>query len=668
MSSVLRGDGVLDKDDASQRFEALACRMSRLVSIASLLHKYIILEMFHALPAPHRSQRQRQRAHDKLTDLVGVPMADGQLFLACLLYFSGNRKIPSTQSHQTRAVNELVYRYGPRFLRGQPYDIGFDDQPVSTLTLRSEARVWHANVLNLVQERCWERLMRLINGLTGYAQALRDRKALSGDRKKEAASLVESVRSYKNLLNERRLFDDATGRTSAEATNLLKDPAVKRMDDVVRPLVRQYIMTAHEVSQQLKAKDQDEAKSKQNKKDLNVRSTIGRFPGRHFVLLLAVHTEFDRDTDRFPQGLQCVPIRRSLIPGCFEVNTATMTTDVLHLSGVESQGLEKLEIWNGVFNLDRGAFRPAGDKRFRHSIHTDGVSVAVHKSDLDTGGPGHGTRGEAARRKAAQHVTNEQEVSYIQDLPADFVLLKKGHAVFVDVGQINLGVFVHERYRTASDDGTQPSSSLDRAWKYSRTERDFNKGKKIHDDRRKQLRERAGCAENVQLDAYDDFVSDGDANSALLEDFNIYIDAYLNFGKTTHEFYENRTFRYLRMEAFSMELAEVDRVAHELRARFGQDALIVFGDRAAQSTVTDKNLYRPSGRPGKTKSYPPRGLVECRSEQCVPAGYEVRYFDRDVNASVNMRNVWRAVVNARENGQEPVRPDYLCPPVPESSE
>ncbi|KAK0521261.1 hypothetical protein OC842_006841 [Tilletia horrida] len=239
-------------------------------------------------------------------------------------------------------------------------------------------------------------------------------------------------------------------------------------------------------------------------------------------------------------------------------------------------------MWSTVFDLDRGAFRRAGSKEFQHSVQTDEVSVSVYKQD-DPAVHRTSSRGNAARRRARQRVENEEEFVYIEDLPTHVVLESVGKAVLIDPGQVNLFTFVHEGFGDSGNPADAEGAA--RSWVYTRVERDQNRGYRIHDARREQLRERLDGVVDAQLAGYEAAVSATDANSVLPSDFDRYVDAHLSFGDSVHTFYEDRTFRYLRMEAYSRELRDIHRVAKEIQDRFGPDTLLIFGNQAGKATT-----------------------------------------------------------------------------------
>ncbi|KAK0518069.1 hypothetical protein OC834_007871 [Tilletia horrida] len=86
------------------------------------------------------------------------------------------------------------------------------------------------------------------------------------------------------------------------------------------------------------------------------------------------------------------------------------------------------------------------------------------------------------------------------------------------------------------------------------------------------------------LVGYKAAVSATDAISVLPSDFARYVDAHISFGDSVHTFYEDRAFRYLRMEAYSRELRDIHRVAKEIKDRFGPDTLLIFGNQADNAT------------------------------------------------------------------------------------
>ncbi|KAK0521260.1 hypothetical protein OC842_006840 [Tilletia horrida] len=269
LTTVIRPDGIMQSDAVMDHLERLACRMGRLVTTASLLHKYIIIELFQNFPEPHLTRRGVSPVNLQLNRLVGTPAQEGILFHCCLSYLAGVKALPGAQGDQRREAYAL--------------------------------------------ERCWERILNVINGLTKYKSALDECKKLKGARRQEAAALVQAVRSYKSLLNRRQLFDENSGRPSAATMQLRTIPAIRDMDDQVRPLIRQYALTSDEVGNQL---------SEKSHKSLTVQDAIQRLPGHHFALLLAVHKIRDQDVDAFPTGFQCVPIRRSAVPKFFTLKAS----------------------------------------------------------------------------------------------------------------------------------------------------------------------------------------------------------------------------------------------------------------------------------------------------------------------------------------------------------
>ncbi|CAD6960042.1 unnamed protein product [Tilletia caries] len=123
------------------------------------------------------------------------------------------------------------------------------------------------------------------------------------------------------------------------------------------------------------------------------------------------------------------------------VDHSSVAGDVAHM---RKNYDARMKIWDQLFELDRGAFRPAGDKKFHSSMSTDGISIAVHKHKPRPETPRRKTRGQSGFRRAVQDVLNEAKTPYIEDLETSFVLSKKNKAVLTDVGKIEL-IVLHAR-------------------------------------------------------------------------------------------------------------------------------------------------------------------------------------------------------------------------------
>ncbi|KAE8224046.1 hypothetical protein CF326_g8097 [Tilletia indica] len=117
LSSIIRNDGPLT--EAPARIENLACRMSRLVAISSLLHKYIVLNFFHRLPPADPTTRDEGHELREFPDLIETTKQDGRLFWACLSYFNERLKREHLQKEEAKTANNWAERYAPRFLRLQ---------------------------------------------------------------------------------------------------------------------------------------------------------------------------------------------------------------------------------------------------------------------------------------------------------------------------------------------------------------------------------------------------------------------------------------------------------------------------------------------------------------------------------------------------------------------
>ncbi|KAK0542960.1 hypothetical protein OC844_007686 [Tilletia horrida] len=529
--------------------------------------------MFHDLPRPSRLSRVDSSKQDALRDLVGTPRQDGMLFMACLSFFNGGLQRPSAQRQETRIANEVVERFGTELLGGRPTPILDTERPISYHMLRDEATSWHDNLINLVQQHGWQRLCGLVDGLGGVEKARKQRNDSDPSTRAHARQVIKALSAYKDLLNRRELFDPATGKDTEAFLGLAEHTVVREVDKKLRPYIRQYLPTLDELPKL--------PKTVKKANNLSVQQGIGRFPGHHIVLFLAVHAIRDWNAKDFPRGLQCVPIRSTMVPKFFTIDHTSLVQDVLEvpLSAVQSGTTEaRLQNWDKIFRIDTGCFKPAGDKEFLHSIQTDGIALAVHKQDVDTERSGRErTRGAAGILRASKRQESVPDVPYIEDLRGDLVLEKKGRAVLDDVGEHNLHYFVHEGFQVGARSEAE-RGTLQHRWSYSRMERDTERGYRQHQDRRERYLDDLPQAEKTQLATFHDLVSSTDAASILLDDFTAYVDAYLSFGSFLHRIYEAPVFRHLRMESHSRDQRETKRLVRDFKARFGGDALLIMGD------------------------------------------------------------------------------------------
>ncbi|KAK0518833.1 hypothetical protein OC834_000376 [Tilletia horrida] len=163
-------------------------------------------------------------------------------------YFNGGRLLPGKQKDTTRRLHSLVATYGPLFLNGHKKVPADDGPALSIQTLRSEARTWVTHTVNNIQEWAWDRLMCLINGLVDV-KAIKERlkKARSAADMAKAKALSDAVARYKTLLDERLLFDGASGSDTDEFMMIAaKHKDIRLMDEGVRPVLRQLITTGAE--------------------------------------------------------------------------------------------------------------------------------------------------------------------------------------------------------------------------------------------------------------------------------------------------------------------------------------------------------------------------------------------------------------------------------------
>ena len=239
------------------------------------------------------------------------------------------------------------------------------------------------------------------------------------------------------------------------------------------------------------------------------------------------------------------------------IDTLVLNTQILKNPVITH--LDKENIWGAVVNLQSVAFKkqgPAQDMVFQGMILSDGVSVSILKQNREPRKGGR-TKAEPIMRK---------DCTYIENLSPQKLQEDVGKCVLIDPGRRDLLFCMHE------------NSTFDSKIFYRYTINQKNVETKNRKFRK--LRERL---KPDSIHAAEDNLSKTKSASVNNEKFVKYIKTRATVNGALLKYYSNVSrkdippFRKLRLSSFINQRQADHRLAKNLRAKFGNDCVLVIG-------------------------------------------------------------------------------------------
>jgi hypothetical protein len=351
----------------------------------------------------------------------------------------------------------------------------------------------------------------------------------------------------------------------------------------------------------------------------------------------------------------------------------------------------KMESWRQVVDLQARAFKPQGENFslvFRGSVYTDGVGVSVVKcnQEMRAGGTRIQWTGPASRE------------TYIDHLSEDELLDTIGRTILIDPNRRDLIYCMHE-YSTVHEKQT---------FRWTK-----NNEAKITKERK--LRKLAQDKKPIEVQEAEALLSELNKSSLTSDGYIHYLSHFVELAHIMLDHYGNclteaeRPIPYHRKARLAATINKNkadDRLALELRNKFGQDAVLLMGDWSApmqkyhepirgkgirdalrhrgfevllldefRTSKVCPSCLQPSlkkfkrvtnPRTWRREEYPMvtcHGLLRCNNQECMQTVVgNHRYWNRDLASVLNYRHILNGL---RANGLRP--PVFQRPRLPQTN-
>ena len=359
--------------------------------------------------------------------------------------------------------------------------------------------------------------------------------------------------------------------------------------------------------------------------------------------------------------LNVFPINSSYIPSYIPIDT-TIILDILYGNGKGKyysipMKQKRDELWTLFFSKLMNNKSLLGSKKtkfvFGDLIYTDGISVSVTMVT-------HNLYGKKIKR------TNKKKkgFKYIDELePSELEYLKEKVVVGVDPGKRHLVFLTND----------------DKTLKYSSMQRRHECGFKLKE--KKTLEKKT-----EQITKLETILSKYNSKSCKKKEFALFIKHRERFKNELYRFYSDIFFRKMKWKSYIKNQISEQKLVDNIKNTFGDDIILAYGDwsndkqmknyiptkgvglkrrLAKEFTIYDVHEYntskrccicgsemekfmrRKNPRPYKNDEILVNGLLRCKNEFCG------KYFDRDLNGSLNIRKIAIEAINGNE------RPAYL---------
>ncbi|KAJ1668738.1 hypothetical protein EV178_000001, partial [Coemansia sp. RSA 1646] len=144
-------------------------------------------------------------------------------------------------------------------------------------------------------------------------------------------------------------------------------------------------------------------------------------PWRHVKAFFMLSNFFET---RGHNDYQCFPVRTSSVPKSITLDTFGLCEsifDVRHKKGQDQQE------WGRILRLKSKAIRSQDGLKFKHIVHTDGVSISILKTPDDSSDKG--------KQKKQDWVDPSDKFDYVEDLPQDRLEEVASNCVYFDPGR-----------------------------------------------------------------------------------------------------------------------------------------------------------------------------------------------------------------------------------------
>ncbi|KAK0519840.1 hypothetical protein OC834_007248 [Tilletia horrida] len=264
-----------------------------------------------------------------------------------------------------------------------------------------------------------------------------------------------------------------------------------------------------------------------------------------------------------------LPIRRSFIPGFIQLDGDALKA----VCGATSA--DGISPFSHVFKTGQ---RPLGNSptqkwRLDASVVTDGYAIGVHKALTSAGARSKAQRGRSSRGSARlRRAAGVAEFSSLDSMSDEEVLSTRGRAVFLDPGKRELLYAVGEHSTSAHTD-----SGKSGCWRYTAAARRRALGTELFRRRTRQMERRLPPDVGGQLNDFRQWgrqSTRGFSTAAIAA----LIRHVAGFFDTATKIYSQPLFRTQRMLAWQRQQREQVRIAKQIKATFGADAVLFFGD------------------------------------------------------------------------------------------
>ncbi|KAI9502950.1 hypothetical protein BX070DRAFT_192307 [Coemansia spiralis] len=405
---------------------------------------------------------------------------------------------------------------------------------------------------------------------------------------------------------------------------------------------------------------------------------------------------------RAMKSFQCFPLRTSWVPAHMQIDTRILRRHILR-SEHKPKDSDKTS-WSKVLDLGCKAVRPQKSKRFWGAIQTDVVSVSIIRLTEDA---------KKRRRRRRQKANGEDapvtgsshDCRYIHQVPKIDLAATSGKCVLIDPGRRDLLFRMHE--------GNTPENP--QTYRYIRNQ----KAKESRSTRFRRIRKKAKhrCARD-DIRAAENKLAQVANRTVDSAKYQCYVETFMGEGQITahtsskHQIHEkhlavsegpNHPLHWqLRLSVYINQQQADAWLAKNLQTKFGQDTVLVMGNRSApmsqyhepirnkgmramlrkhgfQMYLLDENrtpktcpvccdgeLYvqkvqnpRPFRRATDATDFC-HGLLRCSNKKCLESvasdssasAPRPHYWNRDLAAVLNFRHI---LTNLRENSEIPER-------------
>ncbi|KAK0532214.1 hypothetical protein OC842_003353 [Tilletia horrida] len=490
-----------------------------------------------------------------------------------------NKRAGSGQRFECR---QLLQTHSLRFRELWPFTPTSVIVPASTRHAAAER--WSSAYITSIQERLYDTLMWVINTITRRKDAYASRKRKSNKLVALAKSRLASISAYKSWID-----------TDDRAEPDLSDPAIRRLHDLLGPLLRQYGRPLVGASERRQARAASSSSASAHPMSKSLRMRISAEPGRFLGLYLAtMHLIATTPELALKARPLALPLARSFVPRhqLFDAAALMSLHDMSEVDGDDAdRAAARWQAFSRTFNLQARPFSSAtadGERRdcrwtLNASILTDGYAISVHKcrTDFKQDDSKAGKKAQRKRRYARTRGTGAAQKAAARrgDIGPSFpelgtladedVIAAEGRSVFVDVGKHNLLFCVSER-SVKHDFGYG-------SFRYTVGSRHRGLGIKMHALRLAQHERNLSPDLRAVLE---DFRSTKKPKEGGFADSEIewWIKAKARISGPFTQIYAAPLYRTQRLLAFSRSQRETARLTSTLSRKFGGNAVFFVGD------------------------------------------------------------------------------------------